>query len=147
MPLPDMAQHVNKYFEVRVHKSYLTRRNKAFKQRLFYGNDQYTSDSDIVCILHHSSHYLLSEEYDLDETKAKFEALAVVFKVLKARNVYPSAPRNGIKSRRINGFDGHSIKIESVTRLDWIGSNEELLLAALKMPTAVSRPGSRRISK
>jgi hypothetical protein len=138
---------MGKFFEVRVHKSYLTRRNKAFKQRHFFGNDQYTSDSDIVCILHHSGHHILGEEQELEECKSKFEALAVVFKVLKARNVYPSQSRNGIKSRRMNGFDGHSVKIESVTRLDWIGSNEELLLAALKMPTAVSRPGSRRISK
>lgn len=89
----------------------------------------------------------MSEDHEIEESKSKFEALAVVFKVLKARNVYPAQSRNGIKSRRMNGFEGHSIKIESVTRLDWIGSNEELLLAALKMPTAVNRPGSRRISK
>ena len=84
MPLPDLALHINKHIEVRVHKSYLTRRNKAFKQRNFFGNDQFTSDSDIVCILHHSGHYMIAEESNLAEKN--FEALAVVFKVLKARS-------------------------------------------------------------
>jgi hypothetical protein len=39
------------------------------------------------------------------------------------------------------------LKIESVTRLDWIGSDDELLNAALRMPTDVDRPNSRRIAK
>ena len=39
MPLPDLVCYVNKFLEVRVHKSYLTRRNKAVKQRNFFGND------------------------------------------------------------------------------------------------------------
>ena len=55
--------------------------------------------------------------------------------------------RNGVRSRKMTGFDGHSIKVESVTKLDWIGSHDELLSAALKMPTSVFQPGSRRLSK
>jgi hypothetical protein len=53
-PLPDLAPYLNKFIEVRVHKCYATRHNKAFRHRLFYGSDQYTSDSDIVCILQHT---------------------------------------------------------------------------------------------
>ena len=39
LPLPDLAGYVNKYLEVRIHRSYLTRRNKAVKQRNFAGHD------------------------------------------------------------------------------------------------------------
>lgn len=91
MPLPDLVCYYNKFLEVRVHKSYLTRRNKAVKQRNFFGNDQYTSNSDICCILQHSGLFALAEDEDeFDMGHANFEALAVVFKVQRARNNYPS---------------------------------------------------------
>jgi hypothetical protein len=70
-----------------------------------------------------------------------------VFKVLKSRNTYQSQMRNSIKSRKTSTFEGHSLKIESVTRLDRIGSDDELMLAAMRMPTTVVRPGLRRLSK
>lgn len=59
-----------------------------------------------------------------------FEAYAVVFKVLKGRNQYKSQIRNGIKSRNLDIFEGHSLKLESITKLDWIGSDEELFAMA-----------------
>lgn len=51
VPLPDLQPYSNNYIEIRVHKCYVTRSNRAFKERLFYGQDQYTSDSDIVCVM------------------------------------------------------------------------------------------------
>jgi len=51
--LPDLSDHNQKIIEVRVHKLFLTKFNRAVQQRQFYGNDLYTSDSDIVCILQH----------------------------------------------------------------------------------------------
>lgn len=83
MPMPDLYPYVNKFIEVRVHKCFVTRTNKAFRQRLFYGTDQYTSDSDIVCILQHSGQLKVPDDEIFDES---FEAYAVVFKVLKGRN-------------------------------------------------------------
>ena len=53
-PLPDLSRHINKSIEIRVHKYYVSRQNKAFRYRNFFGTDKYTSDSDIVCILQHT---------------------------------------------------------------------------------------------
>jgi len=90
MPLPDLSMYLNKFIEIRVHKSYLNRRNKAYRQRNFFGHDQYTSDSDIVCILQHSGHFNISvdEIEERQQILSNFESLAVVFKVLKSRNTY-----------------------------------------------------------
>lgn len=51
MPLPDLHEYINENIEIRVYSSYLTKFNKAFIQRNFFGTDIYTSDSDVVCIL------------------------------------------------------------------------------------------------
>jgi hypothetical protein len=51
-------------------------------------------------------------------------------KVLKGKPTYPSLLRNHIQSRKANGFEGHSIKLESVHKLEWIGSDDELLAMA-----------------
>lgn len=55
MLLPDLTDYINKMIEVRVHKVYLTKDNRAVQQRAFFSNGQdvYSSDSDIVCILQH----------------------------------------------------------------------------------------------
>jgi len=51
VPLPDLSEYTQRWIEVRVHKAYVSRQNKALRHRVFFGVDQYTSDSDIVCIL------------------------------------------------------------------------------------------------
>jgi hypothetical protein len=54
--------------------------NKAFRERLFYGQDQYTSDSDIVCMMQHfSTCFTVPQE----EEPGPFEAYVVICKVLK----------------------------------------------------------------
>ena len=69
------------------------RQNKAFRERLFYGQDQYTSNSDIVCLMQHFGYNVPYEE------ETGFEAFAVILKVLKGKNTPQSFLRNGIKSR------------------------------------------------
>ena len=49
--LPDLSELISKTIEVKIHKAYLTKFNKAVQFQMFYGNDIYSSDSDIVCIL------------------------------------------------------------------------------------------------
>lgn len=122
-----MYPFVNKFIEVRVHKCFVTRTNKAFRQRHFFGTDQYTSDSDVVCIMQHSGMLRVPDEEVFDES---FEAYAVIFKVLKGRNNYKSLIKNGIKSRKLDTYEGHSLKIEKIVKLDWIGSDEELYAMA-----------------
>lgn len=108
-----------------MHKCYVTKQNKAYRQRLFFGLDQYTSDSDIVCILQHTGVLAVpDEELTHDST---YEAFSAVFKVLKPRSNYSSALRHHIKSRKLGQYEGHTLKLESVVKLDWIGSDEELL--------------------
>ena len=119
-PLPDLSLHLNKCIEIRVHKDYISRTNKAFRFRNFYGNDKYTSDSDIVCILQHSEKLRVPDQEMEDKT---FEAYSVIFKVLKSQTNYPSHLKNGIKSRRAQGYEGHSLKLETVCKRDWIGSD------------------------
>ena len=83
--LPDLTDLIGKTIEVRVHKVYLTKFNKAVQLHQFYGNDNYSSDSDIVCILQHQGKINLS-----DQQPDGYEAVAVYFKVAKAKNSYPS---------------------------------------------------------
>ena len=51
LPLPNLAESIQQIIEVKVNKCYLTKFNKAVEKRNFYGNEIYTSDSDVVCIL------------------------------------------------------------------------------------------------
>ena len=144
MPLPDLYPFVNKFIEIRVHKCFVSRTNKAFRQRLFYGTDQYTSDSDIVCILQHSGLLRVPSEEFHDDS---FEAYAVIMKVLKGRPNYKSIIKHGIKSRKLETYEGHSLKVEKLLKLDWIGSDEELYAMAQDMPTIFRHRPRREYEK
>jgi len=144
VPLPDLSEFINRHIEVRIHKTFVCRQNKALRHRTFYGFDQYTSDSDPVCILQHTGQ-LRIPDYETEDSS--FEGYSVVFKVLRNRNQYPSQTRNQIKSRKAANYEGHSIKLESVCKLHWLGSDEELLALARKMPTEVDVHLSRRAQK
>lgn len=47
----------------------------------------------------------------LDE-EVGFEAFAVICKVLKGKTTQAAYMRNGIKSRKLTGFEGHNLKVE-----------------------------------
>ncbi len=51
LELPNLSDCVQNIIEVRVSRVYLTKMNKAFKDRNIWGTETYTSNSDIVCIL------------------------------------------------------------------------------------------------
>ena len=61
-PLPNLQDYMQDVIEVRVYKEYLTKFNKAYMKRNFYGQDNYTSDSDVVCILQHMGIYRVQDE-------------------------------------------------------------------------------------
>ena len=121
VPLPNLSEYMQELIEVRVFKEYLTKFNKAYLQRNFYGQDNYTSDSDTVCILQHMNVYRVQDEAPND-----FEAISVYFRVQKGRNNYASSQRNGIRSRKAASFEGHSIKFESAEFTQTIGTPQEL---------------------
>ena len=60
--------------------------------RQFFGNDYYTSDSDIVCILQHQG------VINLTDQMPDYDGISVYFKVAKARASFSSLYKNGIKS-------------------------------------------------
>lgn len=91
VPLPDLSEYTQRFIEVRVHKAYVCRQNKAVRHRAFYGCDQYTSDSDIVCILQHTGQ-LRVPDFETDDQS--FEGYSIVFKVLRNKSMYPSQVRN-----------------------------------------------------
>ena len=115
VPLPNLQDFFNQLIEVRIYKQYLTKFNKAFIRRNFYG---------------HVGSYTI-----LDDEPINFDAVSIFFRVVKGRNNYPSQTRYGIKSRKMGQFDGHSIKFEGVRFLSHIGSQRELQLMSMAMPT------------
>ena len=117
-----------------MHKAYVCRQNKAVRHRLFWGSESYTSDSDAVCILQHTGQ-LRIPDYETDDTG--FEGYSIVFKVMKPKNTYSSQLKREIRSRKATNYEGHSLKLESVVKLEWLGSDEELLCLARKMPTEI----------
>lgn len=99
-------------------------------EKRIWGSDIYTSDSDVVCILQHSGYFEIKE---LSPTN--IQGVSVFFRVSKSRSTYNSTLKNGIKSRKLNNYQGHSIKPEKYTLLvDKFGSQTELLEMASRMP-------------
>lgn len=85
IPLPDLKDFIGEIIEYRIYSPYLTKFNKAYINRHFFGTEIYTSDSDPVCILQHVNFYKVTEEEPLD-----FEGISVYFRVAKGRNNYPA---------------------------------------------------------
>ena len=129
MPLPNLSEYLNDLIEVRVYSEYMTKFNKAFVKRNFYGQENYTSDSDVVCIMHHLGIFKI-----LDDQPRDFDAVSVYFRVQKGRNNYPSQLKNGIRSKKQASFDGHSIKYESHEFLQNLGTPEQLRIMSSLMP-------------
>lgn len=127
--LPDLSDYNQKIIEVRVLNIFLTKFNRAVQQRQFFGNDLYTSDSDIVCILQHQAKLNLT-----DRVPTQFEGVSVFFKVNRVKNTYPSVFKNGIKSQKKTGYEGNSIKFEGVEFLSYFGDEKDLLKMAQLMP-------------
>ena len=128
-PLPDLSDYVGDLIEVRIASEFLSQSNKAFIERRIWGSDIYTSDSDPVCILQHSGYFQIK---DLPPTDHK--GVSLYLRVSKGRATYNSSYKNGIKSKKLNNYQGHSIKPENYDTLDKLGSKEELKLMASKMP-------------
>jgi hypothetical protein len=128
-PLPDLSQYVGDIIEVRVASDYLSQSNKAIIEKRIWGSDIYTSDSDVVCILQHSGYFKIKE---LPPTN--IEGVSVFFRVSKGRTTYNSSLKNGIKSKKLNNFQGHSIKPENYCLQKSLGSKNELLEMASRMP-------------
>lgn len=133
MPLPNLADFIGHYIEVRVEYDFLTNENPTLIKRHLWGSDNYTSHSDTVCILQHSGFFKVSSEYP------QFKALSVIFKVVRGRNSYTSVFRNGLKSRKHSSYEGHSLKVENIIPLESLGDNEELTQLAALMPTQIAR--------
>ncbi|CAI2372030.1 unnamed protein product [Moneuplotes crassus] len=127
--LPDLTDYLQGYIKIIVAREYLTNQNKAIIKRQIWGNEFYSSNSDIVCILQHCG------AFKLQELPPKYQGLAVYFKVSRNRNNYASHFKNGVRSRRTQSFDGHSLKFETAIELVNLGPQEKLNSLASRMST------------
>ena len=127
--LPDLTPFLGEIIEVRVASEFLSSLNKAYVENRIWGSDIYTSDSDMVCVLQHSGIYNIN-----DYTPTEIEGLSIYLRVSKARAAYNSSLKNGVRSKKLNNYQGHSIKVEGYSSRSVLGSEEELKLMASKMP-------------
>ena len=98
--LPNLSQYDKKIIEIRVPSEYMCKTNKAYRTRRFWGSDIYTANSDIVCILQHSSKFEIK-----DYPPTQSPGVAVFCRVMKAKNSYQSSSRNHITSRKLGQYD------------------------------------------
>ena len=128
--LPDLTPYLGEIIEVRVASEFLSSLNKAYVENRIWGSDIYTSDSDMVCVLQHSGIYNIN-----DYTPTEIEGLSIYLRVSKARAAYNSSLKNGVKSKKLNNYQGHSIKVEGYSSRNFLGTEEELKTMASKMPS------------
>lgn len=51
--LPDLSNYLNQTIEVKIERKYISKENPNVIKRKIWGSENYTSNSDIVCILFH----------------------------------------------------------------------------------------------
>ena len=128
--LPDLTPYLGEIIEVRVAAEFLSSLNKAYVENRIWGSDIYTSDSDMVCVLQHSGYYNIN-----DYTPTEIEGLSIYLRVSKARAAYNSSLKNGVRSKKLNNYHGHSIKVEGFSDRAVLGTEEELKAMAARMPS------------
>ena len=128
VPLPNLSDYIGSYIKIIVESEYLTNSNPAIIKRNIWGNDFYSSDSDIVCILQHAGILKLRDK------QPPYKGIAVFFKVSKSRAMYSTQFKNGIRSRKSQAFEGHSLKYEASQQLNDLGNEQDLIRLASKMP-------------
>lgn len=111
-----------------VESDYLTNANPTIVKRHIWGNDFYSSDSDVVCILQHVG------AMKLKEIPPPYKGIEVYFKVSRSRTTYTSQFKNGIKSRKTQSFEGHSLKFETAQETNDLGTEQQLVKLASLMP-------------
>ena len=127
--LPNLAQHIQGVIADYIASEYISKNNRAYKKRNFWGTDIYTSDSDLVCILQHSGLLMINES-----PPQTYSAIIMYFRVAKGRSSYQSSLKNGIRSKKFAVFEGCSIRPENYKPLDQFKSMEDLITMAKLMP-------------
>ena len=128
--LPDLTPYLGDIIEVRVAAEFLSSLNKAYIENRIWGSDIYTSDSDMVCVLQHSGIYNIN-----DYTPTEIEGVSLYLRVSKARTAYNSSLKNGVRSKKLNNYQGHSIRVEGHSSRKFLGTEEELKAMASRMPS------------
>jgi len=136
-PFPDLNEYVGSFIKVLVESQYLTNSNQSLIKRNIYGNEFYSSDSDVVCILQHAG------VLKLNEVMPEYAGIAAYFKVSKNRANYSSYFKNGLRSRKHQAFEGHSLKFETAEELYDLGNEQNLVFMASQMPKR-PREGKRK---
>lgn len=130
VPWPDLSPYMQQLIEIRIASEYLTFKSNYAVKNVVWGNDVYTSDSDLVAALQHAGLIDLN-----DGLSDQYEGLSAFVRVTKGRSNYASSLRNGVKSRKCVNYEGHSLKPEKVSYLSCLGKLEELTEFASRMPS------------
>ena len=109
LELPDLSAYCGSHVEVKIERLYLTLLNKNVRKRRIFGKDEYTSDSDIACVLLHSG---LAKAESVRRRSGDF--LSAVFLVKKNRRKYEDALQNGILSRKLNLSVDQSLRCQTI---------------------------------
>ena len=84
----------------------------------------------MVCVLQHSGIYNIN-----DYTPTEIAGLSIYLRVSKGRAAYNSSLKNGVRSKKLNNYQGHSIKVEGYASRNFLGNEEELKSMAARMPS------------
>lgn len=140
-PLPDLSPYLGELIEIRISTEFLSQLNKAFIDRRIWGSDIYTSDSDAVCILQHTGFFRIK-----DLPPSDIKGVSLILRVSRNRCTYNSSLKNGIKSKKLNNYYGHSIKPENYKILNNFGDINELKEMASQMPNSSEYEKKKPIS-
>lgn len=97
LELIDLSPFISQYVQFTVEKKFLSKKNKNVKKNKVFGTDDYTSNSDVVCVLLHMGWINLKEL-----KKKRFEAIEAVFQVKKIKKNYVGSERNEVASKKFN---------------------------------------------
>eukprot|EP01083_Nonionella_stella_P260956 889166_1 len=107
--MPSVASLVGKLIEIRIAAKYLTCRNKDVIKCQVWGDEVYTDDSDAVAILRHAGMVYLRS------APPAFPGVSAYFKILPARQCYPSSCHYRYRSRRWGSkYDNFSLEVVDV---------------------------------
>eukprot|EP00826_Nyctotherus_ovalis_P002532 TRINITY_DN10508_c0_g2_i1.p1 TRINITY_DN10508_c0_g2~~TRINITY_DN10508_c0_g2_i1.p1 ORF type:complete len:456 (+),score=96.70 TRINITY_DN10508_c0_g2_i1:62-1429(+) len=128
VPLPDLAPYFGKPIEIHIACEYLSNLNKAYRKKLIWGSEVYTSSTDIVCALQHSG--LLKME---STPPPDIGGLVVFCTVVKNNSGSKRVLSNGIYSREPEGHEEYGVRLEKIKALEYMRPVRELVRMASMM--------------
>jgi hypothetical protein len=123
---------------VLIASEYISRNNPEVQARSIWGNESYTSNSDLVCVLIHAG-------YHDQSLLNKCEGYELTLKITKPRKNFPASLKFGLLSRPSKGYTGNALKPEKAVPI-MPGAelrNEELLVECAQRMHVPQKPRAK----